>query len=60
MRTTEHTEQHLPRIARLLGSPTQVIRIFRPQRVKKGIVLDGEPDECVNRFISFLQEKQII
>jgi len=44
----------------LLGSPTQVIRIFRPQRVKKGIVLDGEPDECVNRFISFLQEKQII
>jgi len=44
----------------LSGSPTQVIKIFRPQRVKKGARCDGGPEECANRFVSFLREKEIV
>lgn len=44
----------------LSGSPTQVIKIFKPQRVKKGERCDGEPEECADCFISFLREKEIV
>jgi electron transfer flavoprotein beta subunit len=44
----------------LSGSPTQVIKIFKPQRVKKGEICDGQPEECADRLVSFLKEKEIV
>ena len=48
----------------LKGSPTQVVKIFRPQVARQGeqhvIKEDGDLERAVDRFIEFLQEKQVI
>ncbi|MFC1949324.1 electron transfer flavoprotein subunit beta/FixA family protein [Chloroflexota bacterium] len=42
------------------GSPTRVIKIFYPQRVRSGEMLEGNPDEQVDNLISRLKGNQLI
>jgi len=40
----------------LKGSPTQVIKIFSPERRKGGEVLHGDPEELTDKLVDFLKE----
>ena len=40
----------------LKGSPTQVIKIFQPERRKGGEVLHGDADDLTDRLVDFLKE----
>ncbi|MGE5279966.1 MAG: electron transfer flavoprotein subunit beta/FixA family protein [Deltaproteobacteria bacterium] len=40
----------------LKGSPTQVIRIFSPERRKGGEILQGEAEELTDKLVDFLKE----
>jgi electron transfer flavoprotein beta subunit len=40
----------------LKGSPTQVIRVFTPERKGRGEIFDGEVEENVSKFVDRLQE----
>jgi len=48
----------------LKGSPTRVVKIYRPQVTRKGTILQVKDEktleESVNQLISFLEEKKII
>lgn len=48
----------------LKGSPTQVVKIFRPQVSRKGekhvIKEEADLEQAVDRLIDFLEEKQVI
>ena len=46
--------------AGLRGSPTQVIRIFTPQRKQRGQILEGDVGECVTRLVDGLKEMSVI
>ncbi|MEW5760758.1 MAG: electron transfer flavoprotein subunit beta/FixA family protein [Candidatus Thermoplasmatota archaeon] len=40
----------------LSGSPTQVIKVYPPPIKGKGLILEGEPKECVEKIVSILKE----
>ncbi len=40
----------------LRGSPTQVVRIFTPPPREKGLVFEGEPQECVEELVKHLSK----
>lgn len=42
------------------GSPTRVIKVFFPQRVRQGQVLKGKPEEQVDQLAEKLQELKLI
>ncbi|MFC2010526.1 electron transfer flavoprotein subunit beta/FixA family protein [Chloroflexota bacterium] len=42
------------------GSPTRVIKIFYPQRVRSGEMLEGNPEEQIENLISRLKGSQLI
>ncbi len=44
----------------LEGSPTQVIKIFAPQRRKKGEILQGDIDSQVEQLVNKLKESRVI
>jgi electron transfer flavoprotein beta subunit len=44
----------------LSGSATRVIKIFFPQRVRSGEMLEGEPDNQVESLINKLRESKLI
>lgn len=44
----------------LSGSPTRVIKIFFPQRVRRGEVFQGEPESQMETLISKLREARVI
>ena len=44
----------------LKGSPTQVVDVFEKKLEMKGTILEGEPQELVEKFIEVLKEKEII
>ncbi|OGP50938.1 MAG: electron transfer flavoprotein subunit beta [Deltaproteobacteria bacterium RBG_13_43_22] len=46
----------------LQGSPTRVVKIFRPQVARKGKIVStaGDPDGAVSGLVDFLTEKTII
>ncbi|MBN2482638.1 MAG: electron transfer flavoprotein subunit beta/FixA family protein [Candidatus Omnitrophica bacterium] len=40
----------------LQGSPTQVVKIFTPPPREKGMVFEGEPEECVEQLVGELKK----
>jgi electron transfer flavoprotein beta subunit len=42
------------------GSPTRVIKIFFPERIQKGEILEGSPEEKVESLVSRLKNARII
>ena len=44
----------------LLGSPTQVIKIFSPPRRGGGEVWEGEPDELADKLAGVLREMEVV
>jgi len=48
----------------LTGSPTRVVRIYRPQVTRKGTILQAKDEktlaESIDKLISFLEEKKIV
>jgi len=40
----------------LNGSPTQVVKIFSPPPRKMGMIIDGAPDEAVDKLFSELKK----
>jgi len=46
----------------LKGSPTRVVKIFRPQVARKGIitVAENDPEKAVDGLIGFLKEKVLV
>jgi electron transfer flavoprotein beta subunit len=44
----------------LKGSPTQVIDVYEKKLEIKGTILEGEPQELVEKLLEILQEKEII
>jgi len=46
----------------LKGSPTRVVKIFRPQVARKGIitVAESDPEKAVDGLIGFLKEKALV
>ena len=44
----------------LNGSPTQVIKIFTPPPKSSGEILNGEPNENIDKLIARLKERKII
>jgi len=42
------------------GSPTWVIKIFFPERVHQGEVLEGSPEEKVESLVDKLRDAKII
>jgi len=44
----------------LSGSPTQVVEVIEKKIETKGIILEGEPEELVEKLIEVLKEKALI
>jgi electron transfer flavoprotein alpha/beta subunit len=44
----------------LNGSPTNVVRVFAPQRHSHGVRLEGEVPEMVGQLVTALREKQVV
>ena len=42
------------------ASPTRVIKIWRPERAKEGVMLNGEPDEVAEKLYAVFKEKNLI
>lgn len=57
--TAEDLELDPSRIG-LNGSPTQVIDVFEKRIEVKGVILEGEPEELVEKLLEVLREKNIL
>ncbi|MCD6490232.1 MAG: electron transfer flavoprotein subunit beta/FixA family protein [Thermodesulfobacterium sp.] len=44
----------------LNGSPTQVVEVIEKKIETKGVILEGEPEELVEKLIEVLKEKRLI
>lgn len=44
----------------LAGSPTRVVKIFSPQRIRTGEILQGSPEEQITSLIKKLKDGQLI
>lgn len=44
----------------LTGSPTQVVRIFSPERRARGEMLEGDTSECVSKLVEGLKRMALI
>lgn len=43
----------------LNGSPTQVVKIFTPPPKQKGQMLEGDPEDSVNKIVQILKEQMV-
>jgi electron transfer flavoprotein beta subunit len=61
IKTAEDIEADEQRLG-LKGSPTRVVKIFRPQVARKGKIVSatGDPEGAVDGLVGFLEEKAII
>ena len=42
------------------GSPTKVVKVFPPQRRKKGIIIRGEPHDVAAQLVDYLMKQKLI
>jgi electron transfer flavoprotein alpha/beta subunit len=42
------------------GSPTRVVKVFPPDKRKKGVILKGDPNKSTQELIKFLELKQLV